>query len=293
MNGLDGPRERVKRANRQIASLQRGFQSFFKDNLYEIGVAEFNPKTSDYSLRVKSGPEDFPVEWPLLIGEIAHNLRSALDGLAWQLALLKTSTPYERTAFPIYLLGRTIRRTKSGSLLPHFWARTKRGKLEHGLRLIQDIPRPLWARMESFQPYKRGHGGRRSALLRLQELNNTDKHRFLTVLGVLPASMSFTGISGGTRFYPRVPLRPNAKVGWVRDVPPNEPGADRGAVYLLDPATGSLMEPEMQVNINITPGVVFGDTCQAVERLPVIRTLQRIADEVSRVVESFADEFPA
>ena len=47
----------------------------------------------------------------------------------------------------------------------------------------------------------------------------------------------------------------------------------------------------MEVNVTVDPGVRFGDSCEAVERLPVIRTLRRMADEVSRIVESFAEEF--
>ena len=80
MHPLFGPRERVKRANHQIVTLQRSFGGFFKDNLYEIALAELNPTANDYSLRVKSGPQEFPDYWPPVIGEIAHNLRAALDG---------------------------------------------------------------------------------------------------------------------------------------------------------------------------------------------------------------------
>ena len=282
MHPLFGPRERVKRANHQIVTLQRSFGGFFKDNLYEIALAELNPTANDYSLRVKSGPQEFPDYWPPVIGEIAHNLRAALDGLAWQLALLKPTTPYDRTAFPIYLLGKTTRKRR-GTLLPHFWGRG------HGLRLIQSIPEPLWARIESFQPYKRGNGGRHSPLFLLEKMNNTDKHRLLTVLVVSPASIEFRGASGGTKLKLGVPLRPNAKVGSVRDVPPPTEGG--GAVLVFNPATGELEHPKMEVNVTVEPGVRFGDGCEAVERLPVIRTLRRMADAVSQVVESFSDEF--
>lgn len=282
MHPLYGPRERVKRANQQIIALQGSFQEFFKDNLYEIGVAEYSPEAMNYSLRVRGGPQEFPVDWPLLIGEIAHNLRAALDGLAWQLALRTTTKPYDRTAFPIYRLGKTTRK-RSGSPLPHFWGKS------HGLRLMRSIPKPLWARIESFQPYKRGNGGRHSPLFLLEKLNNTDKHRLLTVLMVSPAAMQSTGISGGTRFRIGVPLRPNAKVGSVKDVPPPSDGG--GAIYVFNPATGELEHPKMQVNVTVAPGVRFGDSCEAVERLPVIGTLQRIANETSRIIESFAGEF--
>jgi hypothetical protein len=59
----------------------------------------------------------------------------------------------------------------------------------------------------------------------------------------------------------------------------------------LNPATGELVEPQMQVNVTVAPGVRFGDSCKAVERLPVIRTLAGIANQVSSIIESFAEEF--
>jgi len=281
MRPLFGPRERVKRANGQIITLHKSFQRFFKDNPYEIGVAELNPKADNYSLRVKGGPQDFPVDWSLLIGEVAHNLRAALDSLAWSLA---TDPRYDRTAFPIYLLGSTTRRRRRGQLLPHFWSKGD------GLRLMQSIDKKHWTHIESFQPYKRGKGGRHSPLSLLQELNNSDKHRLLTVLRVSAAGMHFTGISGGTVLKLGVPLRPNAKVGSVRNVPP--PTEGEGGIYTLNLRTGKLEHPKLQADVTVAPGVRFGDSCEAVERLPVIRTLQRMASEVSRIVESFAGEIP-
>ena len=47
----------------------------------------------------------------------------------------------------------------------------------------------------------------------------------------------------------------------------------------------------MEVKFDVTPGVLFGDSCSAVERLPVIPMLEGVANEVSRVVDSFAGEF--
>jgi hypothetical protein len=300
MPDLDGPRERVKRANGQIVGFHRATQRFFEENLYEVGVAEYNAKADNYSLRVESGPEEFPAEWSLMIGEAAHNLRAALDNLAWALATryprVRHRQPFERTAFPVFLVGHTKRLRPGRRKVPirSFWG----GRRGDGTDLIQSIDRRFWARIESFQPYKRGNGGRLSPLFLLEELNNTDKHRLLAVLATSVAGMHVTGLTGGTRLEVGVPLRMNAKVGWVRDVSPNVPG--RGGVYLLDIEKmvgwkpGDLIpvtEPEMQVDARVAPGILFGDSCDAVEGLPVVRTLHSMANEVSRIVESFAPEF--
>jgi len=87
-----------------------------------------------------------------------------------------------------------------------------------------------------------------------------------------------------------MPLRTNAKIGWVTEPPRNQPG--QGGIYRLDVATMKLVEPEMEVDVTVTPGIRFGNTCEAVSRLPVIPTLQRMANQVSSVIESFSDKFP-
>jgi hypothetical protein len=283
MHPLDGPREKVSRARFQIITLQHKIEAFFRDNLYEVGITEYDPKTDHYILRIKAGPESLPPVWGAVIGEIAHDLRSALDGLAWQLALNNplVCKPYDRTAFPIYLVGRTIEN------VAHFHGNSRR---RDGLDIIQSIDPKHLRHIESFQPYKRGNGNKSSPLFLLQELNNTDKHRLITVLFPAADSLHFTGLAGHVHLNRRVTLYTNAKIGWLTDVPPNRPG--QGAIYTLDPTTGKLSEPKMEVKVDVAPGVRFGDSCDAVERLPVIRTLQRMANEVSRIIESFSDEFP-
>src|SRR5688572_25272980 len=109
MIDLFGPRERIKRAKSEIVGLQRAFQRFFDDHLYKIRVAEYNRKADNYSLRVESGPPGFPVDWSLAIGEIAHNLRAALDGLIYQLIRDNGKWPNFNNQFPIFLVGNTTR----------------------------------------------------------------------------------------------------------------------------------------------------------------------------------------
>ena len=286
MHPLDGPQAKIERAKSQIIALQRAFQRFFKRYPYRVVVAEFDRKRGQYNLRVQSGPSTFPDEWGVLIGEIAHNLRSALDGLVWQLALLTTPKPYKLTAFPICRVGRGRRRRK-GSRDFHrpFWGN------QNGLRLLKSLDRRFWTRIEAFQPYKRRNGGRLNPLFLLEELNNTDKHRLITVFTATVSGMEVSGLSGGSRLKMGVPLQLNAKVGDVRPLPAE-------GVLVLDVVNGQIniesgriptrMQYEVQVDTNISPGIRFGDRCDAVKGFPVIRTLQSMANEVARIVESFA-----
>ena len=169
MHPLDGPRAKVKRAKTQLGALYEDSQRFFTKNPNIIAATEFDKKAGNYPIRVKGCPSELPEQWSVIIGEITHDLRSALDLLAWQLALLETPTPYDKMAFPIYSVGRS--RSKSS-----FWG--ERGK---GPTCLKSIHRRYWARIEAFQPYKGGHGYSHSPLFLLHELNNADKHRLISI----------------------------------------------------------------------------------------------------------------
>lgn len=100
----------------------------------------------------------------ILAGEVAHQLRSALDHLAWQLVEANQQTPNEHTSFPVRLApfsgGRSFVRvtTRGGTL--------------------QGVP-PAAARLiEEAQPYHAAHPTR-NWLAVLDRLWNTDKHCLL------------------------------------------------------------------------------------------------------------------
>lgn len=282
MHPLDGPRVKVERANSQLIALQNIAQAFFETNPYTIVLAEIDRKTSRQSVRVNYCPA-IPDEWGVIIGEICHDLRSALDLLVWQLALCKTLTPYKNTQFPIYLIGNTKRHDGKGNPIPHFWGKA------HGRRYLQSVPRRFWERIDSFQPYKRGNLGRRNPLFLLQNLNNTDKHCLITVINPVIAQFSASGLmGGGSRFYNRVTLHPNTKIGYVMPLSFPVPTLNITPDGNID---GIKYETEVKVDFDLTPGIRFGDGCNAVKGLPVIRVLQRIIGEVSRIIDSFSNDF--
>ncbi len=277
MYPLDGPRAKVDRAKNQIIAFNASTQRFFKRYPYSVYVAEFDKKAGCYSIRIQDCPPPFPTDWNVIIGEIAHNLRSALDLLAWQLALLNSPNPYKNTAFPIYSFGYTSRPSTA-----RFWHKND------GLRVLKSIHRRYWTRIEGFQPYKRGNGGRHNPLYLLHELNRTDKHRLIPILVVESQGYTFSGLIGGRNpFKLGKALYANAKVWCVKPLP------DDG-VPVPDFSSGKpkiRMQKDVQVTLDITPGIIFGHGCNAVKHLPVIPTLKEISDEVSHIIESFAADF--
>ena len=96
---LDGPRHKLGRAQSQLEQLDAEMARFLRRDAYEI-TQRFEPDTGRCTLSfvVKHRP---PLSWSVTIGEIAHNLRSALDHLACQLFLKAGGADCDATKFPI------------------------------------------------------------------------------------------------------------------------------------------------------------------------------------------------
>lgn len=270
---MEGPRLKVRRAMAEIHELSVFKETFRQSPNYEVVPAETNPHTGNQVWRVRVHSEPV-VEWGVWIGEIAHNLRSALDQLVWQLALLKTNTPARNAQFPIFSVGKTTRKRSNGQLIAHFEnTRNSKGRLVlgDGRQMIRDLSPEHQAMIERFQPYKRGGSGghgRHNLLYLLSEINNADKHRLIQVIGAKPQSV---GISGGT----------------TQDISisPNRYRVLKDGAKLMETAPG------VQVESRLIVSMAFWEGCIAVKRRPVIQTLARIAEHVGQIIESFSPAF--
>lgn len=107
--------------------------------------------------------EPIPIELRLIIGDCLHNLRSALDNLAYELAVAHHgSSP---------LPGRLDRRSE----FPIFGDREWTSQECHNK--IGCIHPRAQAIIKQLQPYNRGDKFTSDPLWKLQELSNMDKHR--------------------------------------------------------------------------------------------------------------------
>jgi hypothetical protein len=159
-HALFGCQLKLDRAYEQVEALNGLIGGFLRRKPYEP-VGKFDREAGEYFvlIRVRDDP---PIQWSVLIGEVVHNLRSALDHLAWQLVKANGDTPNRDTGFPIFTQDpfadgtdeRTLRR----------WERMTKGM--HA----DDI-----AGIKGFQPYKRGN--KVNSLFILNSLSNWDKHR--------------------------------------------------------------------------------------------------------------------
>jgi hypothetical protein len=113
-----------------------------------------------------------PLDLGAKIGDVVHNLRSALDHMAWQLGRLnqRGSDPADRTAFP---LNRTRQNFES----------------KRTTEILKDLHPDHRAVIEKCQPYR---GGDYARLGLLRDLSNTDKHREVNTALVASDDLAFT-----------------------------------------------------------------------------------------------------
>lgn len=162
MHPLDGSFLKLRRAKEHLNVVNDLMQGFQNRKPYRIVDSLIRDRqTGERLLRFKQF-EDIPPDVPLVIGDICNNLRSALDHLLWQLWLLKKPSFNGNVFFPICDTEDSFKSQKT-------WSYIK------GLSEVQR------AAIESLQPYKT----RNPALSLLRDINNSDKHRLIQVIGVV------------------------------------------------------------------------------------------------------------
>lgn len=122
--------------------------------------------------------EPVPLDISHSLSDVVYALRSGLDQLAWQLALIGNSNPSRDVMFPIHA------------------ERTPR--LEEKFRtMVWEMPCEAVAAIKELQPYQRGAAYRDDPLWKLNALSNLDKHR--TPVGRATAAQIYIEPDGFTR----------------------------------------------------------------------------------------------
>lgn len=157
---LKNPILKIERAKQHLDILDLRIKEFQELNPFQITKFE-DPKNGLYILRLHIPIIDLHLA--IIASDAIYSLRSALDQIAWQLALTKTNKPHERTAFPII----DEETTK---------------KLKRFEDVTGDIPNEAIMEIKALQPYLRRQSYKDDLLWKLDKLCNIDKHR------VIPAS---------------------------------------------------------------------------------------------------------
>lgn len=253
MASLANPRAKLERAQEHLISLDAATGEFFDTEPYEI-VGEFDTKTSEYLFRVKVLKEP-PPRLGVILGDYVHNLRSALDQLAWQLVLLGGGSPDRDTSFPI---------VRNSSHFEHTAKRSLGGL----------IPEHV-AQIEALQPYHAGDRAPSHLLTLLRELSNTDKHRVIHPMfgwfrSDLVREPAFTPNEDAI-----VRKRQLARIERMED----------GAIIARVEITPVGPNPQVEMDAHVQIDIAFGDEALRAD------SLSKVGQRVHQIIEGFAAAF--
>lgn len=260
---LDAPfasaRLKVKRAYKHIDELEGWLRNIIKGNIDTvIAHKQAHPDEVDSTVMVRR-PDGYSIETKLMIGDAAHNLRSALDHVAYTIVLAGRKDDPTMVYFPM----QDSRQALIGSRDYGFIERVA----PEAALVIADVIRP----------YKTGGDNR---FWGLNQLDRIDKHRLL-ISSVLEAHSGAIAIKPEHEDDPP-PIGP----GPIYIVGARTTHPDGTVVDNRRPTRpGSPAYIHNQSNGYPTLKIVFGEG-GAFEKQPVIPTLRQLAELVSGVIDT-------
>ena len=161
------PEHKVEWARHHMKALGAQIQAYLAMQPFRDVVFD-DPKTKKRLYGLELYPP-IPRTFTFLIGDVVHNLRSALDHLVWQLVIANGETPDQGSEFPIFYDAKFIGEKAK-------FLRAAKRKIGKCSRAAQDA-------IESLQPYHGGElGTHKHPLFLTHELDIIDKHRLVAVV---------------------------------------------------------------------------------------------------------------
>ena len=265
---LAGVRHKLQRAEKHLADLNAAIQRWgAAEQKTHPFVLDHQPQRKRMVIRHGKFAPDDP-DWALIVGDIIHTLRSALDHIVCQLAILNGNdvSCCEATYFPICICK------------PEFKKAEK--------RLKHLISAAAFARIEGLQPYHATDEGKRPAsafLWAIHHLDIIDKHRILLIVGKKFRTIDLRySVNEG----------PFISVGVDQSWRPMEDGTEVASIDMTPLAAGAKPEDKMRMQGGGTEAQVFIDEtgcgCDGIE---VVSAMSACIDRVSEIIEIFASEF--
>jgi hypothetical protein len=168
-----GARLKVERARQHIDELNTALAAHLERGAGELRVKQ----EAQYDYRLVFEAEPVPAAVALILGDAVHNLRTALDHLAWELVEASGRKPGKDTYFP-------IRETREKLINA-----VDKGEMKFAGPEVRHLV------IDTIQPYKGGNG----ALWPLHDTDIIDKHRLLVPVVAITQTplMSIRTAEGG------------------------------------------------------------------------------------------------
>src|ERR1700677_3025165 len=189
--GLTGARLKIERAKKHIAELDASRLTSLGSKDY-FGIPKFNP-SEDRTVFILEDLPEIPESSGAILGDAAHNLRTALDYLACELVRGSGKEPGGGVYFPISNSANEYEAESGG--------RTK-GVPDEAKKII-----------DSIHPYFGGN----NLLWALHQLDRVDKHRLVPTVAMRVGRWGINLTSEPTEIsmaFP-TPLEKGDVIGWV------------------------------------------------------------------------------
>lgn len=154
---------KVKRAKKHIGDLDTALNTFLGTNPYKVGSKD-HPVLKDATTFFVEKADPIPPDIPVICGDAIHNLRSALDHLAWHLVECSGHSAGTHTGFPIYDPSAFKNQKEEAKFFE---------------RKTQGMRTEITDAIRAQQPYKGGN----DTLWAIHDLDIVDKHHLLLPIG--------------------------------------------------------------------------------------------------------------
>jgi hypothetical protein len=241
---LDDAREKLKRARSHLANLKRQATKLGRDTSRHSVLVDYDPDEGHYVVYAKTRPEPLP-NLSLILGDVIHCARGALDFTAWQLACKH--------------LGREPTDEQAPSI--QFPITHTPGKFAKA-KVLPFVSKKVWREMGRHQPHP-GSDPDNDHLAVLQWISNRDKHRLIVPLfaDITPPLMPEYTLD------PRAPRGSGVEIRHTFLMGPRQGASEDEIFYKGDPTTVklgrlTLMPPLPNTKVYIDPqpplNVLFG-----------------------------------
>ncbi len=258
MADLGGVEIKLARARDHYQVFDVQWRAWQKARLYRF-IPEVHDRGAKHIYRALK-PASIPDAFAAVVGDFVHNLRSALDHLAWELVKLNGGKPSEATQFPIRA-SRISHNVNSQVANPT------------AVAVSGGVSAEALKRIEAVQPYTNPRGHDLDLLWQLHRLDVIDKHRHLVLHATAVHSVSQGGGASDTAnlIFTKHPLK------------------DRRVVLVVTYPTPR-QEPDPEVRLH--PTVVFGKGApKALMHVGVDGTMINLYARVEDVIGTFRDLF--
>lgn len=171
---LVGVRLKTDRARHHLDAIDATLNNFIKVHLQNVSLfGQVDPTKSGWQVIRWENVPHLDQGVCAVVGDFAHNARSALDHMAWSLVLANGAKPGKHTHWPV---AETEGKWRDDVL--------ERNIERRGSPATEGLSDDAFKLVENFQPYRRAKRRREIApdpLVLLRHLSNEDKHRTLHV----------------------------------------------------------------------------------------------------------------